>query len=183
MKMAIHSYVWAVFIWTCVPSFSHGAKETPMPKDIPKEIYCVGCEYTVKALDKLLKVRSESDTLDIQVAEAIEAVCDKSHFSGAEISSDNLLKGCKFLTETHENILEPLLVSHYSRTYMATYLDLSQQVCVDLTSACVGVSGTKRFPGHLDLDIEFDPEMQRFRVKPGRNLRIPEPIEASHEEL
>ncbi|XP_046337226.1 uncharacterized protein LOC124118942 [Haliotis rufescens] len=183
MKMAFSSSVWIVFIVTCMSGVSHGAKEISVPKDIPKDIYCIGCEYTVKALDNLLKVRSESDTLDIQVAEAIEAVCDKNHFSGAEVSADSLLKACKFLTDTHQDILEPLLVGHYSRTYMATYLDLSQQVCIDLSMACVDVAGKKRFPKHLESDLEFDPEMQSFKVKPGRNLRIPEPVEAGREDL
>ena len=45
-----------------------------------------------------------------------------------------------YFSESYESLMSAVLLSHYNRTNRPSYLDLVQQICMNLTDACVGVT-------------------------------------------
>ncbi|KAK6169347.1 hypothetical protein SNE40_020419 [Patella caerulea] len=113
-----------------------------LPDNLSKELYCAGCEETVKALDKMLSPRN-GDTYDVRVLEALSMICDKNTFKSSEYSPHYMSIACSHLLEEHDDVLDPFLVSHYSRINRNNFSELLHQVCKGLSSACIKVNRNK----------------------------------------
>ncbi|XP_041363191.1 uncharacterized protein LOC121378894 isoform X2 [Gigantopelta aegis] len=147
----------------------------------PKEVYCMGCEYMVKALERILSVPS-ADFMDVRVVEALGGVCIEESFTSADFSPDLLVKSCEYLLDGHSDIIEPLLIGHYVRHDRPSYMELVQQICIDLTKACPGVSPEMNAQ-NADSRVFIDRGTNQFEVKPGDNIKISNPVKESKEDL
>ncbi|ESO87396.1 hypothetical protein LOTGIDRAFT_235077 [Lottia gigantea] len=171
--MKISNY-WIVAL-TCVLDFILCTKD--LPDNLSKELYCAGCEFTVKALDKLLK-GSSNEAYDIRVLETLTTICDKETFIESDYSPVSMQLACNTLLEKNEAILEPYLVSHYSRIERNSYSELLQQICHSISAACTNVSRKKM------------EKLKIFHVSEDGNINInedewktPKPMKESRNEL
>lgn len=149
-----------------------------------QDMYCIGCETTVKVLDKFLR-RVAKEQLDVTIVEVLDTVCDPKNFDFIEYSKEMLSDACNHLISEHGSLLEAVMMSHYGRSTRPSYLDLVQQVCQDVTGACHGIAHDDHDHNPLtdDAKVKLDRDTNEFVVMPGRNLKIPKPVAESRKEL
>ncbi|KAL8559147.1 hypothetical protein ACOMHN_046195 [Nucella lapillus] len=164
--------------------FSHASK-TSLPEGMHQDMYCIGCEMTMKVVDRALKNIARNQVTEA-VTEALDKVCQPDHFEISEYSKDTVNAACQHLVEHYGPELRRELVSQYQRAKQDSYLDLVKQVCMTLTDACHGVLHDDHDHDPLmdDARVKMDPETNEFVVLPGKNLKVARPVSPQgHEEL
>ncbi|KAK7112612.1 uncharacterized protein [Littorina saxatilis] len=182
--MAPHSKLCAFILILGACSVSL-ASNNALPEDMHRDMYCIGCEMTMKVVVKSL-TRAPKDQLDVLVPQTLRRICKPNHFDISEFSKDSLSDACKHLISEHRTSLEAALVGHYRRENPPSYLDLVQKVCLDLTDACHGVTHDDHDHDPLkdDARVKFDRDSNDFIVLPGKNMKVAKPVlQSTHEEL
>ncbi|XP_076458414.1 uncharacterized protein LOC143292111 [Babylonia areolata] len=162
---------------------THAAK-TSVPKDMHQDMYCIGCEMTMKVMDRALR-NTAKDRLEDAVSQALGNVCKRDHFDISEYSQDTINTACQHIIKNYRTELKRELVSEYGREKRSSYLDLVQRVCMMLTDACHGVMHDDHDHDPLkdDARVRLDPETNDFVVVPGKNLKVARPVSQTREEL
>ncbi|XP_060591378.1 uncharacterized protein LOC132746288 [Ruditapes philippinarum] len=163
-----------VFMTCCVVVF---AGTTDRPKNMSEEMYCLGCQVTVKELDSMLS-RKLTRGMGETVTRALKRVCDKHNFDKYDVDAKRVLEVCEHIK--NDEGLEAFLITEYGRKhatgkYTQTYLDISQTICSTVIKAC-------RQAGTLEINDEdggiiYDPVIKDFFVKEGKKVRTPKPIQ------
>lgn len=151
------------------------------PEEISPEMYCAGCQQTVKELDFILR-RKPTRGMGETVTRALKSVCKLENFQKTELNAEKLLAVCKHIKGDEE--MEEVLIREYGRKHelgqKTTYLDMTQKICGKVLKACQAVP-------ILEVDdeeggITYNPETEEFEVKYGSKVRMPNPVKYTEDQ-
>ncbi|XP_045214178.2 uncharacterized protein LOC123564570 [Mercenaria mercenaria] len=157
----------------CTNGVSNALKR---PKDISEEMFCLGCQVTVKELDFMLS-RKPTRGMGETVTRALKRVCDIHNFDKYDTDAKKVLQVCKHIKG--DEGMEAVLITEYGRKHatgkQTSYLDITQMICGTVLKACHETRTLE--VNEEDGGITYDPVAEDFSIKQGKKVRIPNPVQ------
>jgi hypothetical protein len=107
------------------------SKAPKKPKLMSGELYCNACQGIVRELEKKLRKK----TLESDVIEAMEEICDMWKYAAYEFPPPEFKKGCEAFVAEYDELIENAMEQRFT---MET--DVETYVCHEQTKACVDIS-------------------------------------------
>lgn len=150
------------------------------PDGLSDEMYCLGCQVTVKELDFMLS-KKPTRGMGETVTRALKRVCDIHNFHKYDVDSEKALKVCNHIKG--DEGMEAVLITEYGRKHATgkktTYLDMTNMICGTVLKACYATETIQTDDQNEDGGITFDPETEDFQIKFGKKVRTPNPVAES----
>ncbi|KAJ8301878.1 hypothetical protein KUTeg_020865 [Tegillarca granosa] len=125
LNMYMLSVVLLTMVLTICFASEHNADELQLPKGIPRELYCTGCELTIKVMNKELSYHTGGD-MSQRIRNVMKQTCDKKSFDIHEASVDKLLVICKHLLKNYGAAMHPVLYKYYNGKSRAAEMECDQ---------------------------------------------------------
>ncbi|KAJ8319078.1 hypothetical protein KUTeg_004169 [Tegillarca granosa] len=123
LNMYMLSVVLLTMVLTICFASEHNADELQLPKGIPRELYCTGCELTIKVMNKELSYHTGGD-MSQRIRNVMKQTCDKNPLIymklAAEMECDqtdedimkHFGKAAKKVDPVHESVVRDGLKLH-----------------------------------------------------------------------
>lgn len=145
------------------------------PKEMSDEMYCLGCQVTVKELDFMLS-KKPTRGMGETVTRVLQRVCDIHNFNKYDVDPKKVLQVCNHIKG--DQGMEAVLITEYGRKHATgkhtTYIDMTQMICGTVLKACQETETIEN--SDENGGIRYDPVVEDFYIKQGKKVRTPDPV-------
>ncbi|XP_052783433.1 uncharacterized protein LOC128219612 [Mya arenaria] len=162
-----------IFLSLCAVIFTFGEVwSLEKPKGIEDDVYCLGCQVTVKEIDRMLR-KKPTRGIGETVTRALAQVCEKQVLDKYELKASKSVEICKHITK--DEGLEAALIGEYGRLHaqgkQTSYMEMASLICGKIIKACAPMRPIENMKDE-DGSITYDPETEGFKINPGKKVRV-----------
>ncbi|XP_069109278.1 uncharacterized protein [Argopecten irradians] len=152
----------------------------PLPEDLLKEMYCIGCKATMNELQRVLQYHT-SEKMEKRVRDGLQKVCHEDYFQKYEYNPKKLVKACKHLMNNHQEDLVPLLEEYFTKKSRKghSYLHIAHIACNKETFACGSEDDHEHEEDNGDGKIVFNEDTENFDIHFGKKVKVMRPTSES----